>query len=400
MKYRLSEKIQVDRSLCEGARLQACRKGRPENPALAAEGSASQGLKADLFARIPARLKPCPFTRVALMAAMLMVAFSSASAQLASSHAPTAVAKQSSAAVQPMGKPVVRVNGAVLTDRDLLREMYAIFPYARQHNGGIPKAMEADIRDGAMKMMVFEELVYQEALRRKMTVSPVRMQRAETDFRKQFASQEEYQNLLNTEFKGSLALLREKIKRSLLIEALLKLEVDDKSVISVVQAKAFYDKNPDRFSIPESFAIQTISIIPPENATPEQAKEARKRAEDALRQAKATKNYEEFGALAEKISQDDYRVMMGDHKAADRANLPPPVLQAILAMQPGQVSGLIELDNHAYTIVRLNAHISPGPRKFADVKDSLREQLAKNKTEELRRNLDKRLRKNAKVEEL
>ena len=149
--------------------------------------------------------------------------------------------------------------------------------------------------------------------------------------------------MLNTEFKGSQALLREKIKRSLLIEDLLKLEVNDKSNISIAQAKAYYDKNPGQFFVPESFAVQTISIIPPDNATPEQAKEARKRAEDALRQAKATKSYEEFGLLAEKISEDDFRVMMGDHKAADRAKLPPPVLQAILAMQPGQVSGLIEL---------------------------------------------------------
>jgi hypothetical protein len=43
---------------------------------------------------------------------------------------------------QVSDKPVARVNGAVLTDRDLLREMYAIFPYARQHNG-FPKAQEA-----------------------------------------------------------------------------------------------------------------------------------------------------------------------------------------------------------------------------------------------------------------
>ena len=35
------------------------------------------------------------------------------------------------------------MNGAVLTDRDLLREMYTIFPYAKQHNGGFPQAMES-----------------------------------------------------------------------------------------------------------------------------------------------------------------------------------------------------------------------------------------------------------------
>jgi hypothetical protein len=68
-------------------------------------------------------------------------------------------------------KPVARVNGAVLTDRDLLREMFAIFPYARQHNG-FPKAQEASIRQGALEMIIFEELVYQEAMRRKLTVPP------------------------------------------------------------------------------------------------------------------------------------------------------------------------------------------------------------------------------------
>src|ERR1700740_1060310 len=93
------------------------------------------------------------------------------------SKLPTARVANASAtapAVQavPAEKPVARVNGTVLTDRDLLCEMYAIFPYARQHNGGFPKAMEADIRKGALQMIVFEELVYQETQRRGMGVTP------------------------------------------------------------------------------------------------------------------------------------------------------------------------------------------------------------------------------------
>ena len=48
--------------------------------------------------------------------------------------------------------------------------MFAIFPYAKQHNG-FPKAQEAAIRQGALEMIIFEELVYQEAGRRKLTIS-------------------------------------------------------------------------------------------------------------------------------------------------------------------------------------------------------------------------------------
>ena len=56
--------------------------------------------------------------------------------------------------------------------------------------------------------------------------------------------------------------------------------------------------------------------------------------------------------------------MMGDHKAADRSKLPPPVVKALLAMQPGQVSDIIEFDANDYTILRLNAHHSCRPAEI------------------------------------
>src|SRR5215469_16247069 len=315
----------------------------------------------------------------------------SAWGQLISSHAPTTAAP-------PSAKPVVRVNGTVLTDRDLVREEYAIFPYARRHNG-VPASMEADIRAGALKMIEFEELVYQEALRRGMAVAPERLQKAEVQFRQQFASPRQYNEALKTEFNGSPAVLRGKIRRSLLIEDLLKKEVEGKASVPVAEAREFYDRNPQRFQYPEAFAFQSISILPPPNPNPAQVKEARKRANDALDQAKATHSYDEFGSLAEKISDDDFRVMMGDHQAADRSKLPPAVVNTLAAMQPGQVSGLIEFDANQYTILRLRRHIDRGKRKFEDVEPSLREWLKKQKAEQLRHDLDARLRKNAKVEE-
>ena len=325
----------------------------------------------------------------------------SAAAQMAVSHTQSALATQPapSTLAQPTGRPVARVNGTVLTDRDLLREMYTLFPYARQHNGEVPPEMEPQIRQGAMQMMIFEELLYQEAVRRQMTIPAAKLTTAEADFRRQFSSPDEYQQFLNSEFHGSQQALLDKIRRSLLIDLMLKTEVDSKSTVSLAETKAYYDAHPDRFQYPEAFAIQTISILPPDKPTPDTPKEMRKRAEDALKQAKATKSYEQFGLLAEKISDDDYRVMMGDHKAVDRTKLAPQVVQALLAMKPGDVSDIIEV-NPAFTIVRLNQHIMAGKMKFADVKDSLQKELQRKKVEEVRAALDKRLRKTAKVEQL
>jgi parvulin-like peptidyl-prolyl isomerase len=337
------------------------------------------------------------------ISALVLLVVSAASAQVAS-HAPTVVSQPSgpgapAPAMVVTGRPVARVNGAVLTDRDLQREMFAIFPYARQHNGNVPQEMEPQIRQGAMQMIIFEELVYQEAQRRKITVSTERLNRAEADFRKQFSSPAEYKNFVQVEFHGSEQAVRERIRRSLMIEAVLKSDVDNKSKVTVAEAKAYYDKNPTIFLYPESFAIQTISILPPQDATPAQLKEARKKAEDALKQAKATKTYEEFGVLAEKISEDDYRVMMGDHRKVDRAKLPPDMVKALLSMQPGQITGIIQIEN-AYTIVRLNQHIPAGKIKFEDVKAQLTKQLQTKKTNEVRAALGKKLRQNAKVEVL
>jgi peptidyl-prolyl cis-trans isomerase SurA len=300
--------------------------------------------------------------------------------------------------LRPTGRTVARVNGAVLTDRDLLREMYTIFPYARQHHGSFPKAMERDIRRGALKMIEFEELVYQEALRRKMTIARARLAKAETSFRQQFLSPKMFQMFLKTECHGSRQVLRAKIRRSLLIDDLLRIEVTDKSAVSVAEAKAWFDKHPERFRILDSYAIQTISAMAPDKASPEQLKEARKRAENDLRQAKATENYQAFGLLAEKISEDDYRVMMGDHGLVAVAKLPPEILAVVRKMQPGQVSGIIQV-GQVFTMVRLNKHVPAGMRKFADVRDALRQQLRREKAERLRAALNLRLRKTAKIEE-
>lgn len=338
---------------------------------------------------------------ILLVIFLLLAAAAPCGAQhLVPSHAPTIGGGDfaGSTSIVPTGRAVARVNGAVLTDRDLLREMYAIFPYARQHHGSFPKAMEPDIRRGALKMIEFEELVYQEAVRRKMTIASARLDKAEVDFRQHFPNPGMYQMYLKSECKGSEQILRAKIRRSLLIDDLLKIEVADKSAVSVAQARAWFEKHPEQFRIPESYAIQTISAMAPANPTAEQLKEAHQRAENYLPQARSTTNYEQFGLLAEKISEDDYRVMMGDHQLVEAAKLPAQILAAVRKMQPGQVSSIIQVDR-VFTIVRLNKHVPAGMRKFADVRDALRQQLQRQNVERLRAELNHLLRKGARIEE-
>jgi len=334
----------------------------------------------------------------------LVAAASVAQAQVAS-HAP-ALAKPAeiantqgaSGSMQVTGKAVVRVNGVELTDRDLVREMLQIFPYASTHNG-FPKSQEESIRKGALSMIEFEELVYQDAEQRKVTVPPEKLNKAVAAYRKRFGSDEEFQQYLKAEMNGSKEKFRKTVRRSLLIEAALKSELDIRSHVTAAQVKEFYLKNPKPFTHPEQLQFQTISIMPPDNAAATVKEQAHKRANEAWEQAKTTHTYEEFGLLAEKYSQDDFRVDMGNHKLTPSTALPKEVLQILDPLKPGQVSSICQFGPY-YAIFRLEARVAAGKTPFAEVQAKLQQDLQKERYNSLRRELDKRLRAKAKVEEL
>jgi hypothetical protein len=331
-----------------------------------------------------------------------MLALSTAcSAQLAASHAPATKAQPKPTAAPAKltpPKPAVRVNGAVLTDIDVLREMYAIFPYAQQHNG-FPKDMEADIRKGAIEMIVFEELLYQEANRRNIPVAPERLTKAVASFHKGFPDKAQYTQYLQAECNGSEAVLKGKIRRSMLIDQMLRTEVEKKSLVTPELVKAYYDKNPRQFEHGESFNIQTISIIPPANASKEMKDEAHKKIIDIVRLARAAKTPREFGLIAEQLSDDDWRTKLGDRGAVDIKNLPPEIIAAARSMKPGDVSNAVAVDR-AWVVFRLNAHTLAGKTPFVEAKTKLQAELQKQKKLEIRGALNQQLRKNAKIEVL
>ena len=193
--------------------------------------------------------------------------------------------------------------------------------------------------------------------------------------------------------------MREKIRRSILIDDLLKSDVTEKAKVTPAEVHNYYQANAKKFKHPEMLSLQTISIIPPANANPDVVKEARQRAEDAAKQAKLTESYQEFGLLAERVSDDDWHVNMGDRKQVEKDKLPPPVVAAAETMKLGQVSDLIALGPN-YTLFRLNAHVPAGITPYEELKTKLATDLQKQKNERLRADLNKRLRKTAKIEML
>ena len=333
--------------------------------------------------------------KIGILASIVCLAVAGAAAQ---SKPSTAFLQPPTKVNAPAPKVVARVNGVALTDRDLMRQMQLQFPYARQHGGKFPPQLEKDIRRTALSVIEFEELAYQEAQRRKYTVPAAKLEQAMRDFRKQFATSTDFGNYLYAEHQGSMEILRAKVKRAILIDQIIRTDVVGKSTLNAAQVREFYAKNPERFKKPESVQLQTISVIIPDNATPQQKAQVRQRAEGLLKQAKAAKDYEAFGLLAEKNSDDDWRVMMGDHKSVHRGRMPAAVEKVIFTMKPGEVSNLIEAEN-SYCIARVNGREASQAVSFEKVKLQLKKELEAQRAQQLRGELEAKLRQGAKVEE-
>jgi peptidyl-prolyl cis-trans isomerase SurA len=188
--------------------------------------------------------------------------------------------------------------------------------------------------------------------------------------------------------------LKNEIRRELSIEKLLNREVVAKIVISDVEIADFYNKNKAQFNVAEpQFHVAQIVVTPrpdigvhnrknDDATTPEQAAKKVAMLESQLA---AGAN---FSDLAMDYSEDANSANGGDLGFIPESSLnqtDPALKNAVLALQPGQVSKPI-LMKDGYHILKLIAREQAGQRQLSDpqVQQSIRDSL-KNREEQLLR---------------
>jgi peptidyl-prolyl cis-trans isomerase C len=336
--------------------------------------------------------------KYSVVAMGLLLACVGTAQTLTSSHAPTAA--KTVAAVRPAvapGKVVARVNGVPITQAELATEMRAVFPYYSMHGNAIPKEFEDDFRKKALNNLIDTELAYQEAKRRNLQITPVEWRKRVAEIRKDYGSQAAFDADIQRLF-GSRAGFEAKLRHDMLLDKIFLIEVKRKSVVTDADVLREYEADKASFVMPEHISFQSISAMFPQNATPAEKQAARKRIETVLPQAKAAKSYEQFGVLAEKVSEDEFRVMMGDHKMVHRGSLEPQ-FEVAFSMKPGEISGIIE-SPRGFHILRLNKHEAERKMPFPEVRAMLKQNMQKDRTAARNKAFHAGLRKVAKVEVL
>lgn len=284
----------------------------------------------------------------AVLPLLLVVGCQRAPAQTnASSAAPAGAAVQAAEPGQPAQaakpKPVpaelpevlARVDGEPISRADFERALKNIEGRA---GGPVPAERRDEIFREILDQLVAYRALVQESRARKVTVADPEVEARIDAIRKQFPDEGAFNKALAD--RGlSLDRLRADTREELLVARLVEAEVTPQVDVKEADIKDFYDKNPERFQQPEQVRASHILIRLPEGGSAEQKKAARAKAEDVLAQVKAGGD---FAALARQHSQDGSAPQGGDLNFFQRGQMVPAFEEAAFALQPGQVSGVVE----------------------------------------------------------
>ena len=143
-------------------------------------------------------------------------------------------------------------------------------------------------------------------------------------------------------------------------------------VVTEAEAKKFYDENQKMFAIPadpeSALRASHILIMVDKNADAAAKQTALTKANGILAELK--QNPALFEAKAKSDSQCPSGAQGGSLGAFEKGQMVPEFEKAVLALKPGEISGVVETQ-YGYHIIRRDAPQKGSVRPFAEVKEQL-----------------------------
>ncbi len=147
---------------------------------------------------------------------------------------------------------------------------------------------------------------------------------------------------------------------------------EDAATVADAEIQAYYDANKATFDEPEQVRARHILVRAPQDGDEAKKAEARTKIEGLLARIKAG---EDFAAVATASSEDESNAPRGgDLGFFPRGRMVPPFEDAAFALQPGEVSGVVET-GFGLHLIKLEERRAAGARPFDDVKGEISEKL-------------------------
>jgi parvulin-like peptidyl-prolyl isomerase len=326
-----------------------------------------------------------------------------ASAKSASSDAKKATPKSGAAAKGGEEKttkaaspkatgPIAKINGKDL-DRAEFDKKYAKMTKAfTVRKKDIPEGLAQRYKESILKQLVDKELLRQAIAKEGVKVDAAALDKEFAEYKKMFRTDENFQRYLKSS-EVSIDQIKANIEHNLAVTALL--EKKGNLAVNDPEVKEYFEKNKARYEVKEQVRASHILFKVGKKDDKAKDAEAKKKADDIYKQAKA--KGADFAALAKKHSQGPTAPRGGDLSYFTRGRMVPAFEKVAFAMKVGDVAKPVRTQ-FGWHIIKVTDKKEGRQRPFEEVKESISKLLRNKKSRQAKAELLKGLREGAKIE--
>lgn len=263
---------------------------------------------------------------------------------------------------------VVRVGDRMITRTQYekrLRDGYTEIEQTAQPNDVAAK--KAEFKKNLVNELIGELLLKDRADRLGLTVTQDDLNVAIDQLKKQYGLTTDAAFNESLQKSGmTRADMETRLRDTILMNKVFGRELRPREDLSDKELRERYDREKERYRLPERAHLREIVILRPENAS--QVDQARQRAESVATQARATND---FAALAASTSESGTRNKGGDLGEVARGELISDLDKAVFNSASGAVIGPIE-SKAGWHILKVEQRLPSEVPAFESIKDKLR----------------------------
>ncbi len=262
------------------------------------------------------------------------------------------------------------VNGVAIPMVKFTTQLQAVLHQYASQGVSVKDDQKAQIRKKVLDNLIGQELLYQDAEKKGITVPDKEITDQLDGIKKQFKDDAEYKNALKKQGITEKFLKRD-LKMNLTLNKYINKTFKPQVKITDAEDAAFYGSNPQYFSQPEQIRASHILIKVPKNADAATKAAARKKIEEIQKQLKSGKK---FSDLARKYSEGPSSKNGGDLGFFGKGQMVKPFEDAAFALKKGEVSNIVETQ-FGYHLIKLTDRKPAGLVPYDKVKKQIQDHL-------------------------
>lgn len=273
---------------------------------------------------------------------------------------------------------VARVNGVDISQVELQRKFNLI--KERYASMGVPldDSKLNEFKDNILKSLIEQEVLFQESAAQGIKIDPEEIKAELDTFKKQFETEAAFQKQIADMNYTEDAILAQ-IKQSKTIQKFIEEKVMPTITVSDEEARTYFDSHPEEFKMPERVRASHI-LLKVDPKAPDAAKAETMKKMEGIKSK--LDNGEDFAKLAQENSDCPSSAKGGDLGFFARGQMVEPFEDAAFALNPGEVSGVVET-RFGYHIIKSQEKEMATTLAFDDIKEKLTSKLQEDKFKEM-----------------